>query len=103
MLKRIALIGAGQMGSALVTGWVRSGLIPPTGIVAFDVDKSKTQRLEQEFGTSTAASVSDSIGPQTEALFLAVKPLDMAAVLDEASDRIQDAPLVVSIAAGVTP
>ena len=85
-----------------MTGWVRSGLIPAGGIVVFDVDRTRTQRLEKEFGTSTAASVSDLIGPQTEALFLVVKPLDMAAVLDEASERIQDAPLVVSIAAGVT-
>ncbi len=102
MLKRIALIGAGQMGSALVAGWVRSGLIAGGGIVAFDIDRDKTRKLVKGFGTSTAPSALESITPDTEVLLLAVKPQDMGGLLDEVSERVQDTPLVVSIAAGVT-
>jgi pyrroline-5-carboxylate reductase len=102
MLRKIAVIGAGNMGSALVRGWIRSGLIGPEALVAFDIDGEKTLALKRELGTSSAASALDAIVPETDVMVLAVKPQDMGEVLDEVSERIQDNPLVVSIAAGIS-
>jgi len=98
----ISLIGAGNMGSALVRGLIESGKASGEQILAFDIDLARTGDLAKEFGVSVASSASDAIRPTTEILVLAVKPQIMGDVLDGIADHVGEKPLVVSIAAGVS-
>lgn len=102
MLDAISLIGAGNMGSALIRGLIMSGKTEGDRITVYDVDAAKVRPLHEEFGVFMAASAAEAILPRTDVLVLAVKPLIVVPVLEEISDRIHNRPLVVSIAAGIS-
>lgn len=97
----IGLIGAGNMGSALIRGLIRSGTSRGDQISVFDIDEAKTQYLEKEYGIVAASSLRDTVRPDTRVLILAVKPQVVEPALDSISDSIHDRPLVISVAAGV--
>ncbi len=101
-MKGIGVIGAGNMGSALVRGIVASEKVPGKSIVVYDVDPEKTGVLQRDLGTLTASSVADTIRPDTEAVILAVKPQILGPVIEEASPHIDGRHLVISIAAGIS-
>jgi pyrroline-5-carboxylate reductase len=97
-----ALIGVGNIGSALVRGLIQSRKATGQQIVVFDIDRAKCQSLEKDFQITIASAIGDAIRPDTEILVLAVKPQIMRPVLDEVAARIQNRPLVVSVAAGIS-
>jgi len=98
--KTIGFIGAGNMAGAMIRGLVKGGL-PGQRILAFDVDRSKLQALSREFRIRSARSNAELIA-HSRAVVLAVKPQVMDAVLHEIGPLSAPAPLVLSIAAGVT-
>ncbi len=101
MQKKLALIGCGNMGSAIVKGVVSAGLIAPQEIVVSDVSRASQERLAGELGCAGTCDNSEAVTGAAMVL-IAVKPqyLDEAAA---AFAPVLDAGvLVVSIAAGVT-
>lgn len=99
-IKSFGVIGFGNMGGALVGGAVRSGLLSPPEVTVFDLDPSRME-MARKAGLATAGSLERAAS--SDALLLAVKPKDMAALLD--SLRLVSPPgkqLIISIAAGVT-
>lgn len=102
MANKIALIGTGNMGSALLRGLVRSGKAKGGDISVFDIDREKTRYLKSELAITVAKSVEETISRDTQTVILAVKPQIMAAVLDAIAPRVKDKPLVISIAAGIS-
>jgi len=96
----IGFVGAGQMATALGRGLVRAGLASPERLLASDPAAEARERFTRATG---ARAVADNleVANATEVLFLAVKPQQMAQVLDELAGRIAGDRLVVSIAAGV--
>lgn len=101
MLKHtVGFIGAGQMARALAKGFLRAGLLDPDRIVAFDpVAEALEQFASQCCGTRPAVS-NTAASQEADVLFLAVKPQNMQAVIDELAGQV-GGKLVVSIAAGV--
>ena len=100
-MSSIGLIGAGNMGTALVRGLIASGQAAGEELIVFDIDGEKTELLKEAFNVGIASSAADTVGAGTETLVLAVKPQIMGVVLDEISDRVGAQPLVITIAAGV--
>lgn len=101
-MSMISIIGAGNMGSALARGLIRSGKANGKSLVLFDVDTAKTRSLAKELGTQTASNLRDALRPKTEILILAVKPQMIGEVVEQLAPKIREKPLVVSIAAGIT-
>jgi pyrroline-5-carboxylate reductase len=101
-LNKIALIGAGNMGTALVKGLVDSGEVSGPAITVFDIDQSKCLYLSRRFQTVAAAAPAQAVQPDVSMIVLAVKPQIVGPVLDQVAPRIKDRPLLVSIAAGVS-
>jgi pyrroline-5-carboxylate reductase len=101
-LERIGVIGGGNMGSALIRGLVGSGRAQAEMISAFDVDRDKLSILEKELGIRVVDTVEKTVGPDTGMIVLAVKPQNIAEVLDSIADRVHDGLLIVSIAAGIS-
>jgi len=98
--QRIGMIGAGQMATALGRGFVGSGLIPPERLLASDPDEVARRR----FAEATGAKTTDEnvrVVKDSDVIFLAVKPQQMAAVTAELAGEISPEKLVISIAAGV--
>jgi pyrroline-5-carboxylate reductase len=101
MLKqRIGLIGAGQMGTALGQGFVKSGLIPAENLLAGDLDEAALKRFAQATGGCTTSDNTE-VAKQSDVVFLAVKPAQIQLVADGLRGKIATESLVVSIAAGI--
>jgi len=95
----IAILGAGQMGEALISGLLRAG-VAPAQIVAAARRPDRAEQLRQAYGitvTSAAAAAADA-----QTLVIAVKPQDMGVLLDEISPVAGPGKLVISVAAGIT-
>ena len=91
----LVVVGGGNMGSALIGGWLRQG-VPASSITVVEVVEIRQAQIKREF---TGVRVVDSIPPCSSVL-VAVKPKDVSEVVKEAV--AQGAKRIVSIAAGVT-
>src|SRR3984957_19590743 len=96
----IAVLGAGQMGEALISGLLRAGVVAPDGIIAAARRSGRADQLRETYGIAvlTAAEAAE----RAETLVIAVKPQDMGKLLEEISPKITSATLVISVAAGIT-
>ncbi len=100
---RAGFIGVGHMGSALVRGMVRSGIVEPKNIWAYDKDSRKLSALRRSCGIRVARS-NGEVARRSHVLFLCVKPGQISEVLSDASKALTEASsrtVIVSIAAGV--
>ncbi len=98
--KRIAVIGAGAMGSALVKGLLQSRLVAPEQIVATDVDEQRLLKV-QELGVQVSRDNKEAV-KGSEIVLLCVKPQVVEAVLRELAPVVEpQRHCVISIAAGV--
>jgi pyrroline-5-carboxylate reductase len=99
-LPRIAVIGLGNMGEALVSGLLRQGLLGPTEIAGAERIAERgiqiTDRHRITVHTEAAAACAGA-----GAVLLAVKPQDVGPALAEIGAACEGSP-VVSICAGVT-
>ena len=100
MKKCIGFIGAGQMATALGQGFVRSGLVSGTDLIASDPSPRHAERFAQVTGGQTVDDNAE-VASRADVLFLAVKPQQMVRVAAELKGKLRPDLLVVSIAAGI--
>lgn len=98
--KKIALIGAGNMGKALLRGILRSGLTPAKNITVVDIHEGKLEDLRKEFGVPVGRDARLAV-KGAELVILAVKPVTLNEVLDLIRDGVDPSQLFISIIAGV--
>ncbi|MGC8861151.1 MAG: pyrroline-5-carboxylate reductase [Armatimonadota bacterium] len=97
---RLAIVGAGIMGSAFAAGAISAGVIKRDDITIADVDAGKLEKLARELKV-TIASDNASAARNADIVLIAVKPGIVPEVLDEIAGELTDNKLVISIAAGV--
>ena len=95
----IGFIGAGTMGHALITGLIAQGVRPRT-LLAADPNRAVRARL-RALGVRTTQE-NCLVACEADVIVLAVKPQEMASVLDGIASCLSRRQLIVSIAAGVT-
>lgn len=109
---KLAIIGAGAMGSAIATGLTESQETTDKSfkaeeIILYDVDSEKLKQLNMNYGFRTCESIFDlfkdkSSRDQIEQLIIAVKPKDMDKLLQSLSSlNLAESCTIISIAAGV--
>lgn len=103
MSTSIAVIGAGNIGEALISGLVSSG-VNPEMITATNRTESRREELAQRYGVITT---DDNIEAVTDAdmCFLCVKPYAIGEMIEELSEAVASndtSTVLVSMAAGVT-
>jgi pyrroline-5-carboxylate reductase len=96
----LGLIGCGNMGSALIRGAVKSGLLDGRRVVPHDVENEKARHLAAEIGARHADTIGDLMD-RADTIVLATKPQGMEAVLGEIAPRATAGHLFISIAAGI--
>lgn len=99
--EKVGVIGSGKMGSAIVRGIVRAGLVTPDQIMASDVSEALRQSIANEVGIEVTAD-NGKLCDFAEIVILAVKPQIVDSVIEEIAKKLGKAKLLVSIAAGVS-
>lgn len=97
----VAIIGTGQLGGALLSGWVRSGTLPPDRLVCADPRAEQLAALADTHGVRTTADNREAVGA-ADLVVLAVKPQVLPRVLPDVTAALAGGTPVVSLAAGVT-
>ncbi|WP_275783869.1 pyrroline-5-carboxylate reductase [Pararhizobium gei] len=96
----IVLVGAGNMGGAMLTGWLKSGIAGADVLVIDPGPSSSMAKLIEDNGALHKTEA--PAGLKAGVLFLAVKPQMMAAVLPPLQGLVGPDTVVVSVAAGTT-
>lgn len=96
----IVLVGAGNMGGAMLTGWLKSNVAGENVVV---LDPSPSEAILKLINDAGARHVTEAPeGLTTSILFLAVKPQLMDKVLPNLTSLVGEKTVVVSVAAGTT-
>lgn len=99
--RRIAFIGAGQMGGALLRGFLGAGLVRPENIYISDVDFERLKKLQEDFGVNPVDSNAEA-AKSADIVILSVKPQQVLEVVEEISPHLNEEKVVITIAAGMT-
>lgn len=98
----VAVLGAGNIGRALIGGMLKGNLLPAERVRATRRNASALQTLTDAFpGLATTTSNVDAVGGAT-IVVLAVKPQGVQRVIDEIKAHIAPETLVISVLAGTT-
>ncbi|MEM7216414.1 MAG: pyrroline-5-carboxylate reductase [Pseudomonadota bacterium] len=96
----VVLVGAGNMGGAMLRGWLSGGLKPSNLAVIDPLPSKEMADYLQEHSVSVFADAGSVTPP--DVLILAVKPQMMAAVLPGLKQVVGPETVAVSVAAGTT-
>lgn len=98
---RIAFIGGGNMGEAMIRGILDRGTARAKDIHVSDISKARRSHLVQKYGVTATDSNSAAV-EKADVVILAVKPVSLPQVMEELKGSIKPGQTVISIAAGVT-
>jgi pyrroline-5-carboxylate reductase len=96
---KVAVVGAGIMGEALIAALISSGVNPEL-ITISEKRADRSEELIVKYAIKQAPLATNVAA--ADALLLVVKPQDMAAVLEEIKGSINPSAVVISFAAGKT-
>jgi pyrroline-5-carboxylate reductase len=97
---RIAFIGGGAMGEAMVKCLLTKKVAEPQDVVVSDVSPVRRELLGREYGVSTSADNRKAVA-NAGLIILAVKPQNLSQVMEEIKGLAPEQ-LVLSIVAGTT-
>ena len=100
MTGRLAVLGAGNMGGALVAGLLSAKIVKPGQITVTDVDAARLAAIKKKWGVRTGKENRAAV-QNADVIVLCVKPQQMAGVLEELAGQVGPNTLVISVAAGV--
>ncbi|MGH2737516.1 MAG: pyrroline-5-carboxylate reductase family protein, partial [Actinomycetota bacterium] len=85
--RRVAFLGAGKMGEALVSGLIRSGGRAPEDIVVTARREERARELAERHGVEATLSNPEAAS-RARTLVLTVKPQDMDALMDQVGEAV---------------
>ena len=95
----IAILGAGKMGEALISGLLRAGR-SPDGVLAVVRRPDRATALRESYGIGVVGAA--EAAKTADTLVITVKPQDMTGLLNEMAPHVPTDRLVISVAAGIT-
>jgi pyrroline-5-carboxylate reductase len=96
---RITVIGAGNMGGALLGGILKSGVARPEDVMATTGTEAKARQVAERHGVRAVAKMNLEAAQAADIVILAVKPGKMSGVLTEIRPGLRVGQIVVSLAA----
>ena len=101
-MKKLAIIGAGAMSEALISGMIENKLLPSGDIwVTNRSNQEKLNNLKEKYGVSTTYKL-EEILTDADVVLLAMKPKDAAPSVSSIKDYLQDQTMIISVLAGVS-
>jgi pyrroline-5-carboxylate reductase len=98
--RRIAVLGAGKIGEALISGLLSSGWRTTADLTATGRRQERVDELAERYGIEVTQSNADAAAGAA-LVVVAVKPQDIEALLDDVADRITPEQTVLTIAAAI--
>ena len=98
--RKVAFLGGGRMGEALVSGLIRSGGRSAGEIMVTSRREDRSRELGETYGIDSTLSNADAVA-WADVLVLTVKPQDMEVLLSQIREHVSPEQLVVSFAAGI--
>lgn len=95
---KIGFIGMGNMAGAIAGGIVKSGFIDGNQVYAFDIDETKLENVNKQYGINSCQSEVELVN-QVDLVIMAVKPNIVESVIDKIKQAL-DNKAIVSIVAG---
>lgn len=104
--KKIAIVGAGSMGGAILSGLIAAGTAPES-ISASTATSKSAKALTAKFSIATFSleentSANRDAAKGADIVLIGVKPGKVLETLKEIKDTVKDGALIVSVAAGIT-
>jgi pyrroline-5-carboxylate reductase len=96
--RRLAVLGAGKIGEALLSGLLRAGS-PADDLMVTVRRPERGKQLADRYGVRTVGTAEAAAG--ADVLLVTVKPQDIDVLVDELAPHVPTATLVVSLAAGI--
>lgn len=97
---KVAIIGAGKMGEGIIAGLLKSGVYSPQDINAYEILENRCKYITQTYKVECPDDVKNAVAFADISL-IAVKPSEVAKVLEQIGPAMKPGKLLVSIAAGV--
>lgn len=99
--QKVAFIGSGAMGEAMIKGLLRQNLIPAEFITAADPHTERGNELAGRYGLHFTTDNLEAV-KNADVVVLSIKPQMMNKVLTQLKTHVKPEALIISIAAGVT-
>jgi pyrroline-5-carboxylate reductase len=98
--RKLALIGGGNMGEAILKGLIAARLITAGEITVTDVLEARLLHLRQTYAVQALSDNAKAVS-EADLVILAVKPQDIVPTVQGIAPTMHDGQVVISIAAGV--
>jgi len=95
----LGLIGCGNLGTALLNGFISQGALSPSEIAVTDVNASRLEFIRAQFGVTALSS--RELVKASSIIVIAVKPKDFRTLCAEIRPHIPGSATIVSVAAGI--
>ena len=98
--RRVAVLGAGTIGEALISGLLSGSWRNPDEIVATGRREERIKELREKLGVEATLSNADAVAGAT-LIVIAVKPQDFDVLLEEIATAVTPEQTVLSVAAAI--
>ncbi|HSJ47051.1 MAG TPA: pyrroline-5-carboxylate reductase [Euzebyales bacterium] len=99
--RRLAILGTGRMGEALLSGLLRSGAWRADQIVCTTRSERRAQQVAERHDVTVHTNSADAAAG-ADVVLIAVKPQSMAELLAEIAAKLHRGQTLISVAAGVS-
>lgn len=98
--KKIGVMGVGNLGQALVKGFIESGLVKKENIWGSSRNEKKLSRVAEELGIQTV-STNEALIDKCDLIVLGMKPQDLYSAIEPIASSFHEGHVVMSLAAGI--
>jgi len=96
---KIAFLGSGNMGEAMISALLSRGGVSHDMVIACDIDQDRLDRIAEKYKVNCAVDIDKAIAG-CDVIVLSIKPQVLGNVMKELKGQLQEGQLVVSIVAG---
>jgi pyrroline-5-carboxylate reductase len=99
--RRIAVLGAGNIGGALIGGILKTGVADRDHLIATVRTAERAEELAAKYSITVTAGGNRQAAETADLIILAVKPSTLPHVLEEIRDVLREDQILISLAAAV--
>ena len=97
--RRVAVLGGGVMGEAIISAVLRAG-VDVDDLDVSEPSAARATEISERYGVR-AADGNAKVASRADVVVVALKPKDIGGVLEEISPRLREGALLVTVAAGL--